>query len=76
MTYVRDGLPPIMTIHGDADRTVPYPQAVKLHAALAKTTTVNQLLTVPGAGHGNFTPEWRTRIYVAIREFLGKAGIK
>jgi acetyl esterase/lipase len=75
MTYVRNGLPPIMTIHGDADRTVPYPQAVRLHEALAKTNTVNQLLTIPGGGHGNFTPEQRTRIYTTIREFLAKNGL-
>jgi dipeptidyl aminopeptidase/acylaminoacyl peptidase len=72
MTYVRNGLPPILTIHGDADRTVPYPQAVKLHEALAKTNTVNQLITIPGGGHGNFTPEQRTKIYTTIREFLAK----
>ena len=76
LTYVRNGLPPILTIHGDADRTVPYPQAVRLHEALAKTNTVNQLLTVPGAGHGNFTPEQRTRVYTTIREFLAKNGLK
>jgi acetyl esterase/lipase len=76
LTYVRDGLPPILTIHGEADRTVPYPQAVRLHEALARTNTVNQLVTIPGGGHGNFTPEQRTRIYTVIREFLAKAGLK
>jgi hypothetical protein len=32
----------------------------------------NLLITVPGGKHGNFTPEERTRIYTAIREFLTK----
>ena len=45
---------------------------MKLHEALAKTDTVNQLITVPGGGHGNFTPEQRTKIYTTIREFLAK----
>jgi len=42
LTYVRAGLPPILTIHGDADMTVPYQEAVRLHAALTKAGTPNQ----------------------------------
>jgi acetyl esterase/lipase len=30
LTYVRAGLPPILSIHGDADRVVPYQHAVRL----------------------------------------------
>jgi acetyl esterase/lipase len=75
LTYVRPGLPPILTIQGDADTTVPYDQGVRLHAALTKAGVVNQHLTVPGGKHGNFTPEERTRIYVTIREFLAKNGL-
>ena len=75
LTYIRAGLPPVLTIHGDADNVVPYEQAVRLHAALAKAGTVNQLLTIPGGKHGGFTPEERTRIYLTIREFLGKNGL-
>ena len=75
LTYIRAGLPPIMTIHGDADTTVPYEQAVRLHAALDKAGVTNRFLTIPGGKHGNFTPEERTRIYIAIREFLAKSGL-
>ena len=75
LTYVRTGLPPIITIHGDADRTVPYPEAVRLHEALAKVNVPNQLVTVPGGGHGGFSAEERVRIYTTIREFLGKNGL-
>jgi dipeptidyl aminopeptidase/acylaminoacyl peptidase len=75
LTYIRAGLPPIMTVHGDADTTVPYEQAVRLHAALDKAGVTNRFLTIPGGKHGNFTPEERTKIFVAIREFLGKAGL-
>ncbi len=64
-----------MTIHGDADTTVPYEQAVRLHAALDKANLPNRFLTIPGGKHGNFTPEERTRIYEAIREFLAKNGL-
>ena len=75
LTYVRPGLPPILTIHGDSDPTVPYQEAVRLHEALDKTGVTNQLLTIPGGKHGQFTPEERTKIYVTIREFLAKNGV-
>jgi acetyl esterase/lipase len=75
LTYIRAGLPPIITIHGDADTTVPYDQAVRLHAALAKVNVPNQLVTIPGGRHGNFTPDQRDRIYLTIREFLAKNGL-
>ncbi len=75
LTYVRQGLPPILTIHGDADPTVPYNHAVRLHEALTKADVPNRLLTLPGGKHGGFTPEERSRIFVAIREFLGKNGL-
>jgi acetyl esterase/lipase len=75
LTYVRTGLPPILTIHGDADTTVPYDEAVRMHQALAKVNVPNQLVTIPGGKHGNFTPEQRDRIYITIREFLGKNGL-
>jgi hypothetical protein len=33
------------------------------------------LVTIPEGKHGNFTPEERTTIYVAIREFLARNGL-
>jgi acetyl esterase/lipase len=76
LTYVRTGLPPIITIHGDADNVVPYPEAVRLHEALARVNVPNQLVTIPKAGHGNFSAEDRVKIYTTIREFLAKNGVK
>jgi acetyl esterase/lipase len=75
LTYVRTGLPPIITIHGDADNVVPYPEAVRLHEALAKVNVPNQLVTIPKGGHGNFSADERVKIYVTIREFLAKNGL-
>jgi acetyl esterase/lipase len=75
LTYVRPGLPPILTIHGDMDQLVPYEEAVRLHTALTRAGVPNQLLTIPGGRHGNFTPEERTRIFATIREFLAKNGL-
>lgn len=73
--YVRAGLPPILSIQGDADPIVPYSQNVLLHEALGKVGATNELFTVPGAGHGNFDPEERTKIYLKIQEFLAKHGL-
>jgi len=70
LTYVREGLPPVLTIHGDADPIVPYDQGVRLHQALDKAGVPNQLITVPGGGHGGFTNAESVRIYAAITGFL------
>jgi acetyl esterase/lipase len=72
LTYVRPGLPPILTIHGDADPTVPYTHAVRLHQALDKAGVPNQLLTIPGGKHGGFTGPEMQRSFRAIRDFLSK----
>jgi dipeptidyl aminopeptidase/acylaminoacyl peptidase len=48
---------------------------VRLRDALTKAGATNELVTVPGGGHGNFKPEERTKIYVRIREFLAKNGL-
>jgi len=75
LEYVRAGLPPIFTIHGDADPTVPYQHAVRLHEALKQAGVPNELLTVPGGKHGGFTPDERLRIFAATQAFLKKQGI-
>ncbi|MSO30782.1 MAG: alpha/beta hydrolase [Acidobacteria bacterium] len=72
LTHVRRGLPPVITIHGDADPTVPYTQALRLREALDKVGVANQLVTVPNGGHGGFSVEENLRIYAAIRAFLEK----
>jgi acetyl esterase/lipase len=70
LEYVRTGLPPVLTIHGDADGTVPYSHATRLKDALTKAGVPNQLHTVPGGGHGNFKAAERLKIYAVIRDFL------
>jgi acetyl esterase/lipase len=72
LTYVRSGLPPILTIHGDADPTVPYSHAVRLREALDRAGVPNRLHTVPGGGHGNFTVEEYQQVYETVREFLSE----
>lgn len=75
LQYVRKGQPPVITIHGDADPTVPYAHAIRLHQALEKEGVKNQLITVPGGKHGGFPASENTRAFTAIRSFLGEAGL-
>jgi len=72
LEYVRPGMPPILTIHGDADPTVPYSHATRLHAALDKASVPNQLLTIPGGKHGGFTRDETLKIFATIQQFLQK----
>jgi acetyl esterase/lipase len=70
LTYVRTGLPPIITIHGDRDDVVPYSHATRLHDALAKTGNVNKLVTVKGGGHGMFAQSEYVMAFDEIWKFL------
>ena len=70
--HVRKDLPPILTIHGDDDKIVPYSHAVDLHNRLDAAGAQNELLTVPGGGHGGFSREEVETIDRTIRAFLAK----
>ena len=75
LSHVRPGLPPVITIHGDADNTVPYSHAERLHTALDKAGVPNQLFTIRGAGHGGFKREELLSSYAAITKFLRQYNI-
>jgi acetyl esterase/lipase len=75
ITYVRPGLPPIITIHGDKDDIVPYSQAVRLHAELDKAGVPNQLVTINNAKHDGFNRQALINSFSAIREFLRKNNV-
>ncbi len=75
LTYVRSGLPPIITLHGDADTVVPYQHGVRLHEALDRAGVPNQLVTIPGGKHGGWTREQNLKAQEAIFSFLEKYGI-
>ena len=72
LTYVRSGLPPVLTIHGTADSAVPYAHATRLHDALEAAGVPNHLHTVPGGRHGGFTKDETLAIWDTIRAFLGR----
>lgn len=70
LTYVRAGLPPILTIHGDRDDVVPYSQATRLKDALDRAKVTNKLIIVKGGGHGGFTQADYSMAYDEIWKFL------
>lgn len=74
--WVRPGLPPVLTIHGDGDEVVPYSQATLLHEALAKAGVANELVRIPGGAHGRHT--WTDadtlRVQRKIEAFLAAQG--
>lgn len=54
LTWVDGDDPPVMIVHGTADRTVPFGQSERLRASLVGAGHLPAFLPVPGAGHGGF----------------------
>ena len=71
---VRADNPPVISFHGDADKTVPPAQSVRLHEALTRANVKNQLILVPGAGHG-FNRAQMIGSVEAMRAFLKPLGL-
>ena len=76
LTYVRAGLPPIISIHGDADAVVPYEESVRLHHALTTAGVPNELVTIKGGGHGEFKEAELEDAYEKIQAFLRARGLQ
>lgn len=51
ISHAGPGDPPVLTMHGDKDTTVPVQQAQRLHARLDEAKVVNQLVIREGIGH-------------------------
>lgn len=75
LNHVRAGGPAVYTIHGDADKLVPYAHGVQLKRALDKAGVKNVLHTIKDGGHGGFTAEQRIEIYGGVQAFLRQQGI-
>jgi len=71
ITYVRKGLPPVLSIHGDADPVVPYDQSVRLTKELKAAGDQAELITVQGGQHG-FPPEEMNNLWPQIFKWLKK----
>ena len=74
-TYVKAGMPPLFSVHGDQDPTVPYAQKQRFHQALDKAGSPHELFTVAGGRHGGFSDDDTVRLYAAVRAFLAKHGV-
>lgn len=75
LTYVRKDVPPVLTIHGDADPTVPYAHGTRLHAALQSAGAASELVTIPKGLHGGFPNAEQLRAIQAVRAFFVKHGV-
>ena len=75
LTYVRAGLPPVISIHGSEDSVVPYEHSVRLHRALTAAGVPNELVTINGGGHGQFKDSEVEDAYERIRAFLRARGL-
>jgi acetyl esterase/lipase len=73
MTYVRKDLPPILTVQGSRDNTVPVVQNQRLTEALKAAGADAELILIEGAGHG-FTNQWAD-VNRQIFEFLRKRNV-
>jgi len=52
ITHVTSRSPPVLLLHGDADKIIPYSQSVAMQAALEAAKVPVKLVTVPGGEHG------------------------
>lgn len=75
ISFVSKSSPPVITIHGDKDPLVPYSHAVKLHRLLDSAAVSNELFTVKGGDHGDFSRDDSRRAYAAVRKFLTRRGL-
>jgi len=66
-----DGLKsPLLLAHGMADDNVLFVNSTRLMSALQTRGVQFELMTYPGAKHGLSTPQMRTHVYTAIRDFF------
>ena len=66
----------VISIHGDADPTVPYTQSIRLHQALRTAGVLEEMITIPGGKHGGFTRDENQRAFAAIEGFLTRLDIR
>jgi acetyl esterase/lipase len=74
ITYVRKDLPPILTLHGDQDTTVPYEQGANLTRELKKAGADARMITASGQGHG-FPQAILDQQFEHIFAFLKEKGV-
>ena len=70
ITYVTRNDPPVLTVHGNRDRIVPYDQGVRMHRALKEVGVKSYFVTVEGGGHGNFGTAADGRVKALFDRYL------
>jgi acetyl esterase/lipase len=80
ITYVSADDPPMLLIHGDADRTVPFHQSELMEAALKKVNVPVKLIRIEGADHGpdfpgaKNPPDYKSEMVKWFDRYLLKRG--
>jgi acetyl esterase/lipase len=73
ITYVTKDDPPFLIVHGTDDKTVPYDQGVRFHAAQKQAGLNTTLITMQGGGHGIGGQEIANRVRTFFdKHLLGK----
>ena len=75
---VRAGMPPVLLIHGDADKTVPLQQSLSFQRRLRSSGVTCELITLQGAPHGLLTwsktdPSYEGKMLAWLAKTLGAA---
>jgi alpha-L-fucosidase 2 len=75
-SYVRQGMPPYLLIHGTKDPQVPYEQSLRFQAQMKSAGNQCELFTVPDGGHGmggwdKDHPEYKPFLVDWLRRTLG-----
>jgi acetyl esterase/lipase len=73
ITYITKDDPPFLIVHGTADATVPFDQAVRFHDAQKKAGLDTTFIKIEGGGHGFGGPEITSRVAAFFdKHLLGK----
>lgn len=70
ITYVTKDDPPFLIVHGTADNTVPFDQAVRFHDALKKAGLDSTFVRIEGGGHGIGGAEVESRVKAFFAKHL------
>jgi len=74
IAHIRPGAPPVLSVHGSADSTVPPDQSVRLTRDLQQTGGDAEIMLIDSAGHG-FSGSQLESAYSAVFDFLRRRGI-
>ena len=78
VNLLQPGLPPLLLIHGDADKTVPIEQSHELLRRAKVLATPAELLVLPGAPHrltewDKHDPDWSPKLTSWLRQTLDRS---